>query len=83
MLVARKRLRFDRDVRTWIQQALGFPKLELMPLTPAIAVLATQLEWAHRDPADRMIVATALHHRAGVVTKDERIRSWRAANVIW
>ena len=83
MLVARKRLALDRDVVAWIRQALAQPKVELAPLSPEIAVRAVQLDPFHKDPADRMIVATALHHRATVLSKDDRIRSSELVDVVW
>lgn len=42
---------------------------------------AVQLSWA-RDPFDRMIVATAVLHRAPLLTRDERIRE-RFRDAVW
>jgi PIN domain nuclease of toxin-antitoxin system len=83
LLVARERLRFDRDLLVWLHQALALPKVQLLPLRPEIAVRASRLEWNHRDPADRLIVATANVHHAGIVSKDDWIRSFRPAAAIW
>jgi PIN domain nuclease of toxin-antitoxin system len=47
------------------------------PLTPDIAIDASQLPGEpHGDPADRMIVATARHLGASVVTRDSRILAY-------
>ena len=43
-----------------------------------IAQLATSLNDLHRDPADRFIVATAMHHGALLVTADSKILEWQA-----
>ena len=83
LLVEKGRLELDRDVLLWITQALEMPKVRLLDLGPAVAVASTRLEWDHDDPADRMIVATAIAHRAPLVSKDKRIRSFRPANAIW
>lgn len=83
LLVERNRLRFDRDVLVWIRQALALPRLRLLPLLPEIAVTAARLAWDHRDPADRLIVATAEIHHAGIISKDERIRRYAPAAAIW
>lgn len=83
LLVAKGRLDLDRDVLLWITQALEIPKVRLLDLSPAVAVASTRLEWVHEDPADRIIVATAMVHRVPVVSKDRRIRSFRPANTIW
>lgn len=41
-----------------------------------VALLATRLAGLHRDPADRFIVATAIHHNATLVTADAQILGW-------
>jgi PIN domain nuclease of toxin-antitoxin system len=83
LLVAKGRLDLDRDVLLWVTQALEMPKVKLLDLSPEVAIASTRLEWLHDDPADRIIVATAMAHRAAVVTKDRRIRSFRSVKSIW
>ena len=84
MLVAKRRLDLDRDVEKWVAQALALPTVRLLDLTPEIAIASTQFDdWSNNDPADRIIVATAIAHRARVVSKDKRIRSYRPAGAIW
>jgi PIN domain nuclease of toxin-antitoxin system len=84
MLVERGRLKLDRDVLDWALAALDLPKAELLELTPAIAVRSARPgDGFHGDPADRIIVATALEHRAPLVTRDERIHRHGAVEVVW
>ena len=74
MLVAKNRLTFACDVRTWLDDALGQPGISLAPLLPAIAVDSTRLPGTiHGDPADRIIVATARHLRATLITADTNL----------
>ncbi len=83
MLAAKGRIGLDRGPLEWIEDALAAP-FELLSLSPAIAVRATQLGHAfHGDPADRLIVATALVGGAPLVTKDQNIRAYGAATTIW
>lgn len=83
-LVAKGRIALDRDPLDWIEQALALPRVELVPLTPAIAVRSTQLgPDFHGDPADRLIVATALLEAATLVTKDAKIRAHAAVRSVW
>ena len=71
MLVAKGRLLLDRDVMDWLHAALGLPGIRLAPLEPAVAVASTRLPGdLHGDPADRMLVATARHLGATLVTAD-------------
>ena len=84
MLVAKRRLELDRDVETWIAQALALPRVGVLDLTPDVALAATKfVGWRDGDPADRIIVATAMAHRASVVTKDRRILAFSAAQSVW
>jgi len=77
MLVAKDRLRFSIDVQDWITQALKYKGIQLIELTPEIAVLATRLPGEfHKDPADRIIVASSLKLAAPLVTLDQSIKKW-------
>ena len=87
MLVAKSRLAFSRDVLDWINEALTGPGIALVPLLPKIAVASSRLPGGpHGDLADRVIVATARHLGAPVVTADRKILTYsrqghlRAAN---
>lgn len=84
MLVAKRRIRLDRPVEQWVDIALALPGIQLAALEPAIAVRSTKLPGDfHADPADRMIVATALEHAVPIVTPDERIRSYPHVQSTW
>lgn len=79
MLVAKGRLALDRDVAEWIAAALALPGMRLAHLEPSIAIDATRLPGEiHGDPADRLIVATARHHAATLVTDDQQILAYSA-----
>ena len=82
-LVEKGRLRLDRDVGTWIRDALSKPTIRVVELTPEIAVTAARLPRFHGDPADRMIAATAQAMDCGVVTKDRKLRAYQPLRSIW
>ena len=80
MLVAKGRLVLARDVQDWVDEVLGLPGLRLAPLEPAIAIASTRLPAElHGDPADRLIVATARHLGAALVTADEALLRYAVA----
>jgi PIN domain nuclease of toxin-antitoxin system len=84
LLVEKRRLALDRELLPWMQDALGDPRLELLPLTPAVVVTAHQLRGAlDGDPGDRIIAATALVEGAKLVTKDVRITESGVVSVVW
>lgn len=75
MLQQEGRIRFPEDITLWRRELLDQGTLEIA-LNGSIAVRAIGLPDFHADPADRMIVATALEgHR--LVTADRRILGWR------
>lgn len=83
MLAARGRITLDRDPVAWMEDALAAERLELLPLTPAVAAASAALADFHGDPADRLIVATALTHGATLLTRDERIRESGTVKTVW
>lgn len=54
----------------WFEKALGGSGVELLPVTPHIAGLAVDLAEHHRDPQDRIIIATTLVHAAKLLSAD-------------
>jgi len=76
-LDALRRLEFGLEIRTWIARALAFPGVRLKGLSPAIAIESTRLPGTpHRDPADRMLMATARLTGAAFVTCDTRVLAY-------
>jgi PIN domain nuclease of toxin-antitoxin system len=74
LLKAKGRLTIEEDVLSWLNRALSFTGIELCPLTPAIAARSYNLPGTfHDDPADRMIVATAIVEDAVLLTRDDSI----------
>ncbi len=68
------RLRFSVPLREWLERAVAPPLVRRVGVSPAIAAeLADLPETFHRDPADRILVATARLLGATLVTQDRRI----------
>ncbi len=73
-LVERGRLSLPCPVLDWIKQALAYPGVRLIELSPRISVESSQLPGTfHRDPADQIIVATARVLDVPLVTLDAKI----------
>jgi PIN domain nuclease of toxin-antitoxin system len=74
LLVSKKRIDLHRDPLEWVSAALSLPGVHLVPLEPEIAVASTRLPFEmHPDPADRILVATARHLGATLVTADKSL----------
>ena len=80
LLEDRGRLRLAREVSGWLEAALGQPGIRLLPIIPKVAVDSVKLPGAfHADPADRLIVATARHWNACLITADAAIVTYGEA----
>jgi PIN domain nuclease of toxin-antitoxin system len=81
LLAQRGRLRFSMSADAWLEQATSLPGVELVPLSLPTISIAARLDRL-RDPADQLIVATALERSARLVTRDARIADSEAVEVI-
>ena len=81
-LVEYGRLVLPHSVAEWLDQALAYPGIHLLDLTPRIVVESSQLTGTfHRDSADQLIVATARVYDLPLVTLDDRIRAYTHVRV--
>lgn len=68
------RIRLRLPLRDWLEHATAPPLVTRCAITPAIAAEVASLPSTfHRDPADRIIVATARVHGATLVTTDRAL----------
>jgi PIN domain nuclease of toxin-antitoxin system len=82
LLVRRRRLDLGLGAADWADAIQSIPRVDALPLTAEIALQADDLQM-HPDPADRFIVATALHHRAPLVSKDRLMRALQFVETVW
>ena len=83
LLVRRGRLTLQISAETYVARAFARPDVRIAELTPEIAVRASYLPGAfHDDPADRMLVATAVALGLRLVTRDRRILDYGAAGFV-
>jgi PIN domain nuclease of toxin-antitoxin system len=79
LLASGGRVALGRPVTQWMTAAVSARGLSVEPLLPQVAVEAYSLPDAfHRDPADRLIVATARVTSATLMTRDRRILDYAA-----
>ena len=84
MLVEHGRLVLSMDVGSWLAAAGQIEAVRFHPADVEIAIKSVALPGEfHKDPADRMIVATARKLAIPLVTKDERIRAYAHVRTIW
>lgn len=84
MLTVRARLELTMPVDAWIAHVGELPWLTFVPVDNKVALRSVHLEaFPHRDPADRIIVATALTLNATLITADDRLRSYKPVRTAW
>ncbi|MCV3766151.1 type II toxin-antitoxin system VapC family toxin [Rhizobium sp. TRM95796] len=80
MLAERGRLLLRQELFVWLSAVQGLDGLELVALTPEIALESVRLPGTfHADPADRIIVASARVLDATLMTADRAILSYAQA----
>ena len=80
LLVRRKRLALPMSPARWSEDALRLSGLNLLAFTPEIAIESVDLpEPMHKDPADRILVASARVERMTLVTRDREVLAFAKA----
>jgi len=73
-LFSLKRIALDRPLRVWLERATAPPLVRRVGISPEIADEVARIpDSFHRDPADRILVATARVLGAVLLTSDRRI----------
>lgn len=75
MLAMKGRLTLHPDEESWFSSNLA-PPVSLAPLSAEICLTSCRLPDFHGDPADRIIVATAMTMGIPLITADEGILRW-------
>jgi PIN domain nuclease of toxin-antitoxin system len=79
LMVRRRRLDLSIAAESYVEQAFELPGVRIAALTPEIAVRSSYLPGdLHDDPADRMLVSTAIVMGLKLVTRDRRLLDYGA-----
>ncbi len=80
--VARKQLALPLPPLEWFEKSVEHHNLLLAPLDINVLTSANELPWHHKDPADRFIIATAIHENAVIVTADKKMAQYGTKVII-
>lgn len=84
MLVKKGRLKLSMNLDSWLQKVESLPILTFIPVDNYIAKTSVSIDSdALKDPADRIIVATALQSGLTLITGDQKIRKCGLVKIIW
>ena len=79
--VKRGKLDLGLPFHDYVRRLRAVDVLTLLPVDTDIWVANLALNWDHRDPADRTIVATAMQRELPIVTKDRLIANYYAHSI--
>ena len=76
-LVQHGRIDLSMPFSEWLKQVYQANIIQFLPVTPWIAVQAVTLPEHHKDPQDRIIIATALNYKAHLLSFDSKFHKYR------
>ena len=84
LLVKRGRLELAMPVGDWLAACEALPSVRYVPVDNRIALRSVLLpDPLHDDPADRIIIATALQLGATLITRDDKLRAYPHVETLW
>lgn len=82
-LCRKGRLKLPLATEEWFRRALKHHGIQQVPLNFQIASKSDGLPEIHKDPLDRLLVATAQEYRMTVVTPDQMIHRYPDIEYLW
>lgn len=84
MLEKKGRLRLTIPVKSWIKKSEQLSFIKFIPVNNEIARKSAGLDGdLHQDPADKIIITTALEKGSPLITKDRRIIDYPGVSTLW
>jgi PIN domain nuclease of toxin-antitoxin system len=83
MLIAKRRLEIDEEPELFIQAVLDARGYRVLPITSGIAALSQSADFTRKDPADRLIAATALASGAELLSADRAMKGIPGLKLVW
>lgn len=77
------KLSMNRQPLDWYERLLQNHQLTELAMTRQNTVKAAALPLIHKDPFDRLIIATAMIHKLTIVTSDEKIIQYPGLKTLW
>lgn len=81
ILVKKRRLELDDDVDSWVSRSFARTPMREAPLTHEVALDVPKIRFAHRDPADHFIAASARVFDLTLVTADPRLLALKTQGI--
>lgn len=83
-LVKNGKLQLINDIDSWLEKIESLPAVRFIPVDNMVAISSINLpDFDHKDPADRIIIATALNFGAKLITSDKKILNYQGVQSVW
>lgn len=66
-----------------LREVLMANNISILPLEFELILELTKLEYVHRAPFDRIIIAQAITEKIALISKDEHFSKYTGLNLIW
>ena len=84
ILIKKGKLKLTMNLTEWVESLEKSFYVKIMPIDSWIAIESVNLPGEfHKDPADRMIVATARQLGVKLVSKDKKILNYKHVQAVW
>ena len=80
--IKNKKLDLGVDLNEYVASVKKSSVVRIVPINEDLWLESVKLEWSHRDPVDRVVVALASSNQASIITADKEIRDFYS-EVIW
>jgi|SRR3989344_2126732 len=84
LLIKKGKLILTNYPDVWLEKIESLPSVKFIPIDNKVAVQSVNLpDFSHKDPADRIIIATSLLEGATLITSDNKILKYKHARAVW
>ncbi|MBF2005693.1 MAG: type II toxin-antitoxin system VapC family toxin [Chlorogloeopsis fritschii C42_A2020_084] len=80
--IKNKKLDIGVNLNEYVASLKQSSVVRIVPIDEDVWLESVKLEWSHRDPVDRVVVALATSNQASIITADKEIRDFYS-DVIW
>lgn len=84
LLLQKKKIIIQKNLHEWITNLENLPFVSIAPVSHWIFLRSTELpSFFHKDPADRIIIATAQTLGATLISKDDKLLNYPHVKTFW
>lgn len=83
LLMKKNRVGLSINTDSWLEKLESLAFVKFVPVDNKVASQSVKLDFTNSDPADRIIIATALINGATIVTSDKKILNYPHVQSVW